>query len=351
MDKVKMTYKVNKGRNPQTGATILVPRVSRKPKMTLKQLVAFAKSAGFVRGQQKDLEGLINGFIEAMRDRAEAGYTVNVNDWFIITGDLAGQVGEDRQLTSANSYHVNIRTSKALKVGIENFSWTREDGVALMCIESLTSPNGTKGVVAVGKDIVANGRNIFFDAANGDTASIVFIDDATGEPTEVAVTPSELSETYLRFAAVPELEDARADSEVVLHVNAHDSSGALQPCTRTAKLLAASGPKSLKIVKATSTVTGNENEVKLFIDDTIIKVKGYDNTVTATYRLEMPSKVLELDMIDGNTLTLLEDGSLKLHLQANTTSEPDGTWKMGYPTYLVVRRGDGSEVTQRVTVV
>lgn len=42
MDKVKMTYKVNKGRNPQTGATILVPRVSRKPKMTLKQLVAFA---------------------------------------------------------------------------------------------------------------------------------------------------------------------------------------------------------------------------------------------------------------------------------------------------------------------
>lgn len=349
MDKVKMTYKVNKGRNPQTGATILVPRVSRKPKMTLKQLVAFAKDTGFVRGQLKDLEGLLNGFIEAMQNRAEAGYTVNVNDWFIISGDLAGQVGEDRQLTSANTYHINIRTSKALKVGIENFSWSREDEAALMRLESLTSPHGNKGEVTADKDIVANGRNVFFDAAKGDTATFVYVDDATGEPVELAALPSELSETYLRFAAIPALEGARAGSSLKLIVNAHDETGALQTATQSAKLLAAPAPTVPTIRKVTSQTTGNVNEWKPFRDTTIVEGFCLDG---ATPVIELVSRasgavLATIAYEDGNVLTHEGDNRLTMKIIANTTPQPDGVWESA-SNYVRVRLGDQIVELERV---
>lgn len=88
MDKVSMNYRVFTAHNPKTGGTLLRPVVTNRNGMTMKQLVAYAKTANYVRGQQKDLEGLLGGFIEAMQDRAKAGYSINVNDWFIISGQF-----------------------------------------------------------------------------------------------------------------------------------------------------------------------------------------------------------------------------------------------------------------------
>ena len=46
-----------------------------------------------------------------MQARALAGYAINVNDWFIISEQLKGTVGEDRQLNAANTYHLTITAS------------------------------------------------------------------------------------------------------------------------------------------------------------------------------------------------------------------------------------------------
>ena len=57
-----------------------IPHVVDRKTLSLSQIVEYAKTVGYMRGQQEDLEGLVNGFIEAMRDRAKAGYSIDVND-------------------------------------------------------------------------------------------------------------------------------------------------------------------------------------------------------------------------------------------------------------------------------
>lgn len=240
MDKVQMQYRVVSAHNPKDGSTILRPVVTNRNTMTMRQLVAYAQNAAYVRGQTKDLEGLLGGFIQAMQDRALAGYSINVNDWFIISGRLKGQVDETRALNSANSYHVTITASKDLKVDIDNFSWSRVDEGVAMKIESVTSPNGNKDEITKTKVIVANGKNLAFDAAWGDTASVSWVDAETKEPHELALTLNEQSETYLRFDWPEGLAEVPAETELTFRFRLHgEKDGAEQPLSRVAKLVIA----------------------------------------------------------------------------------------------------------------
>ena len=91
-DKPQMFYCVRTGHNPITKEAAFVPYIVDRKTLSLSEVVAYAKTAGYMRGQQKDLEGLVNGFIEAMRDRAKAGYSIDVNDWFLVKGYLKGKL-------------------------------------------------------------------------------------------------------------------------------------------------------------------------------------------------------------------------------------------------------------------
>ena len=240
MDKVSMNYRVFTAHNPKTGGTLLRPVVTNRNGMTMKQLVAYAKTANYVRGQQKDLEGLLGGFIEAMQDRAKAGYSINVNDWFIISGQLKGTVGADHALTAANEYHVTITASKDLKVDIDNFSWQNvgDDGKAIK-IESITSPGGKKGEVTKSKAIVGNGKNIAFNTAWGDSAKVAWT-DADGESHSLDLTPSEIAETYLRFDWPTGLADVEPGTVLEFSFRLHGKEGGTEKLTDiAAKLVAA----------------------------------------------------------------------------------------------------------------
>ena len=168
-DLPRLKYKVVAGHNPQTtGGTILRPVITDRPMISLTGIVDYAKTAGYVRGQTKDLEGLLGGFIQAMQDRAKQGDSINVNDWFIISGQLKGQVDQTGQLTAANDYHVTIHASKDLKVGIDQFSWTNvDDTSARVKIEHLQSVGGArdKEIFANAK-IMVSGKNLVYTAAS-----------------------------------------------------------------------------------------------------------------------------------------------------------------------------------------
>lgn len=238
-DKTLMNYRVITARNPKTGGTLLRPVITNRHTMNMKQLVAYAKNAGYVRGQTKDLEGLLGGFIQAMQDRSLAGYSINVNDWYIISGQLKGTVGEDRLLTSKNSYHVTLTATKDLKASIDDFSWQRIDEGAVIKIESVTSPGGKKGEITKTKAIVANGKNLAFNAAWGDSVKVEWA-DSEGTAHELALTPSEVAETYLRFDWPTGLADVPDGTELTFSFRLHGGEGeAEQPNTQSAKLIAA----------------------------------------------------------------------------------------------------------------
>ena len=236
-EKTLMQYRVVTAYNPKTRGTILRPVVTNRSTMNLKQLVAYAKNAGYVRGQTKDLEGLLGGFTQAMQDRSLAGYSINVNDWYIISGQLKGTVGEDRALTSANSYHVTITATKDLKATIDDFSWQRVDEGVIIKVESITSPNGTKGEITKTKAIVANGKNLAFNAAWGDSVTVSWVEGA--ETKTLTLTPSEQSETYLRFDWPTGLADVEAGTELTFSFRLHGGEdGAEQLTTAVAELVA-----------------------------------------------------------------------------------------------------------------
>jgi hypothetical protein len=237
-DKTTLQYRVATVRNPKTGGSLRRPYVTNRPTLNLKQIVSYAKTAGYVRGQQKDLEGLLGGFTEAMKDRALAGYAINVNNWYIISGQLKGTVGEDRQLSAKNSYHVTITATKDLKASIDDFNWSRVDEGAAIKVESITSPDGNKNEITKTKAIIANGKHLAYNAAFGDSVKVSWLDGTT--PRELTLTPSEQSETYLRFDWPAGLAEVEAGTELTFSFRLHGAAEAAeQTSTVTAKLISA----------------------------------------------------------------------------------------------------------------
>ncbi len=169
-DKQKMSYRVAAGHNPLTNEPLVRPIIVNRTVLNKRQLVAYAKTAGFVRGQQQDLEGLLGGFIEAMKDRAMAGYVIDVTDWFVITGSLMGSLDETQTLGANNSYCVRIRPKQQLKVSIDDFSWSRVDAEAAMRITGVFGSERQSGVINPNGRITANGTKLA--CVEGDTLTL-----------------------------------------------------------------------------------------------------------------------------------------------------------------------------------
>ena len=169
-----MFYCVRTGHNPITKEAAFVPYIVDRKTLSLSEVVAYAKTAGYMRGQQKDLEGLVNGFIEAMRDRAKAGYSIDVNDWFLVKGYLKGKLDETLRLGANNSYCVRIKTKKELKLSLDDFSWTCVDSDKPMHITGIFGTGGQSGVINPNGPIVANGTNLA--CIPGDTLTMSWIE-------------------------------------------------------------------------------------------------------------------------------------------------------------------------------
>ena len=244
MEKSKMKYRVANCKNPKTGGAMLRPIITDRPTMSLKSLVEYAKNASYVRGQTKDLEGLLGGFIQAMQDRAKAGYSINVNDWFIISGQLRGQVDATGLLSDTNSYHVTITASKDLKVGIDNFSWENvgDDGenVRISGLSYVGAPQDKQLKKTVA--IWVSGRNLAYVAEAGDKVTINWSEPGEGgTPVEKTadIVPTESDFGHMKFDWPTALNDAPVGTEVAFSFRTHGgkSEGTLKPADRSAVVI------------------------------------------------------------------------------------------------------------------
>lgn len=242
MDKSTMQYRVVAAYNPQTGGTLLRPVVTNRQTLSMSQLVAYAKTAGYVRGQQKDLEGLLGGFIEAMKDRSLAGYSINVKNWYIISGRLRGTVDETRTLTDENEYRVTITATDDLKAAMSDFNWQRvSDGSVVVKIETIMSPNGTKGEIVKSKTWSCYGKNLQFDAELGDSVTASWLDASSGEKLSKSLVPTESDYGHMTFAADETLSALPDKTEITLVFRTRGGveGGAESPVTKVVKLVAA----------------------------------------------------------------------------------------------------------------
>lgn len=231
----KMQYRIREARNPITGETILRPVIANRETLPIRDLVKFARDAGFVRGQQRDLEGLLNGFVEAMQDRAKAGYSINVKDWFRIEGHLRGTVDETRMLSRMrNAYRVAVIPQQELRVGIGEFRWERIGEGPTVRLTLITSPGGQADSIVKGAVFSANGTRIAFDVGREDSATLGWTDGDTAR--SIAVVPSEVSPGYLRFDWPDALDEVPVGTALTLTLVIHGDVGQPQRVSRKATL-------------------------------------------------------------------------------------------------------------------
>ena len=191
-----MYYRVRTTKNPFTKESMNIPHVVDRKTLSLSQIVEYAQTVGYMRGQQEDLEGLANGLIEAMRDRAKAGYTIDVKDWFLIKGFLKGKLDETQRLGANNSYCVRIKTKKELKFSLDDFSWTCVDSDKPMHITGIFGAGGQSGVINPNGPIVATGTNLAY--TSGDSLTLSWIEDNL-EKTIVCAQPRHVTDLSIAF--------------------------------------------------------------------------------------------------------------------------------------------------------
>ena len=239
--KPQMKYRVVQGHNPRTGGTIQRPQIVDRETYYMNQVVDFAKNAGYIRGQLEDLKGNANGLIEAVKKLSQMGKSVNLNNWLRVHAELTGTVGESRQLTEENELRVRITTLNDLKAKVSDFSWTNvEDSGVIPKIEMILSPGGKPWEVVKTRGILATGRNLFFDAAKGDAATISWGEGASAQ--SINVTPTESDYSHMLFAWPTALADVDPGTKLTFSFRtcAGIEGGAVYPITRTATLVAAS---------------------------------------------------------------------------------------------------------------
>ena len=237
MNKPSMKYRVVQGRNPRTGGTIQRPQIVDRETYYLDQVVEYALNAGYVRGQFHDMRGALNGFIEAIQQLGRDGKAVNLNNWLRVHAELTGQVGESRQLSSANELHVVITALQDLKSDWTKFSWTNvEDSGVIPKIDTILSPGGKPWEIVKTKGILVTGRNLYFDAAKGDTASISYGEGDAA--VTLAITPTEIDYSHMLFGWPAELEEVAAGTKLTLSFRtcAGVEGGAVYTLTKAAEM-------------------------------------------------------------------------------------------------------------------
>ena len=237
-----MTYKVVRAKNHLTGETYRRPVITNRHSMGMKKLIEFAIKGGYMRGQLKDLIGSVSGFFEAVKDRALAGYTINLGDMLIISGHLQGTVDESLSLTKEkNEYHLSVRVKKEMQVPLDTFAWVREDDNGKHPkIEKISSPQDTEdGEIKKSAEINVIGNNLLFTPANGDKVVISWVED--DEVMSATITPKASRRLGMDFDWPVALSEVEAGTEVTFtfHLYEDDGKGGklVLPITKKVKVI------------------------------------------------------------------------------------------------------------------
>lgn len=165
---------------------------------------------------------------------------MNLNNWLRVHAELTGQVGESRQLSDANELHVVITALQDLKSDWTKFSWTNvEDSGVIPKVEMILSPGGKPWEAVKTRGILVTGRNLFFDAAKGDTATISWGERASAQ--SITVAPTESDYSHMLFAWPTALAEVEAGTKLTFSFRtcAGIEGGAVYQVTKVVTLVAA----------------------------------------------------------------------------------------------------------------
>ena len=158
------------------------------------------------------IRNIVLGLMANVRKLICEGKTVVIDDYFRGRGYFSGAMDPvTGKPTKDTVFRVRMTPLKKMLVPVSEFELECLDTeVPNPVITSITSTGlrVTKDVLVRGKDGCIAGRNLYFDAAQGDTLTVSYVEE--GETQSVAITPSDLDSVCFRFkwpAALAEVPD------------------------------------------------------------------------------------------------------------------------------------------------
>ena len=237
--KTVLSYAVAEGMDPRTRNPLKRPYLTRRQVYDSEGVVDHGLNLGHIRGKKHDLVGVLNGCIATIKELIKMGFVVDLDGWLLFYLALTGQVGDDLALTSENDLKFRVRALKDRKGNMSDFSFQRvnDEGLSIK-VESVSSPGGKKDEIIKTKAIVVNGKNLAYNADWGDSVKVTWTEG--DEAKELTLTPSEQSETYLRFDWPTGLADVPAGTDLEFSFRLRGAEDApVKSAKRTAKLVAA----------------------------------------------------------------------------------------------------------------
>lgn len=193
--------------------------------VTLDQFCALlAQDNGVLAGKESYIKGVILSIFDKIHEILMEGKIVNLDNLIRLTPTIRGEVDPDTGRPNANTtLGVAVCALKDMKLSIEDFTLECRDGTASEPVFLLIY---APGVTAAGRDKIyrnqvsqISGRNIYCDAAQGDTLTATYT--LEGLERSVVLEPTEVSPYGMRFA-FPEAFASLADgTEIEITLRTH----------------------------------------------------------------------------------------------------------------------------------
>lgn len=188
------------------------------------------------------VKNVVLGVLAKVEEFVRAGKTVVFGDYFRCKGCFSGGMDPvTGRPTKDTVYRVRMTPLKKMIIPVSEFELECvESEIPLPSIISITSTGlkATKDALVRGKDGCIAGRNLYFDAAQGDTLTVSYVED--GETQTVSITPTDLDSVCFRFkwpAALAEVPDG-TELKFRLSTRCGIAGGAFALADRTAVLVA-----------------------------------------------------------------------------------------------------------------
>ena len=196
---------------------------------------------GRMAGRASHVTSTVISICEGIHDELLKGNAVTIDDYLRLTPTLRGKVDpETGRPTSESVLGVAVQVLRKMKLDIADFDLVNGD-------KTVSEPRFTDlytiGLSAVRDRIVRGepfhigGRNLYFDAAMGDTIVLTFSED--GETQSISLTPTACNPGLLMFAWPAALAEVEAGTEVTITLRTRMGvkDGAFYTASRTGTLV------------------------------------------------------------------------------------------------------------------
>ena len=198
---------------------------------------------GRMAGREDHVRSSAVAICESIHDELAKGNTVLIDDYLRFTPTLRKKVDpETGRPTEESELGVAVQVLRKMKLDIKEFQLVDrdKDSVEPKFTEAYTVQLGAvRDQIVRGKEFRLCGRNLYFDAAMGDTVTLSYVDE--GEAQSFTITPTECDPSGLRFAfpaALAEVPDG-TELEATLRTRMGVKDGVFSTTSRKIILVAA----------------------------------------------------------------------------------------------------------------